>query len=54
MASAIAASDAWSSGNLADTLLALGGTADDGVKDDLKGGKGDDHLIAGFRDKAKQ
>jgi hypothetical protein len=49
-----AALSAWDSGNLADALLALGNDLDDFDKDNLKGGKGNDELIGGHRDKLKK
>jgi Ca2+-binding RTX toxin-like protein len=45
---------AWDSGNLADALNALGNDIDDFDKDKLKGGKGNDELIGGHRDKLKK
>ncbi|NQV27476.1 MAG: hypothetical protein HQ518_24260 [Rhodopirellula sp.] len=45
---------AWASDDLASALLSLGTISDDGDKDDLKGGKGDDELIGGIGDKLKQ
>ncbi|NQV23089.1 MAG: calcium-binding protein, partial [Rhodopirellula sp.] len=38
----------------AGALLSLGSISDDGDKDDLKGGKGDDELIGGVKDKLKK
>jgi hypothetical protein len=43
----------WAAGSLADTLLALGSVVDDNEKDDLKGEKGANHLVAGSGDKLK-
>lgn len=45
---------AWTNDDLAGALLSLGSISDDGDKDDLSGGKGDDELIGGSRDKLKK
>lgn len=45
---------AWSSGDLSGALLGLGSITDDGLRDDLTGGKGNDQLIGGSGDKLKQ
>lgn len=50
LAAAIAA---LGSNDLAVALLSLGTISDDGDKDDLKGGNGDDELIGGSNDKLK-
>ena len=43
----------WTAGDLAAALFDLGAITDDGVKDYLRGGKGDDVLIDGAGDKRK-
>ncbi|MFV2068625.1 MAG: Calx-beta domain-containing protein, partial [Pirellulales bacterium] len=53
-AAALAAALAdWSSGDVAAARVDLGAIIDDGDKDDLKGGKGDDELFGGAGDKLK-
>ena len=53
LASVRAAWADWTSGDLASALFDLGAITDDGDKDDLKGEKGNDHLIGGANDELK-
>lgn len=53
LASLDAAFDDWADGDLNGALDQLSAITDDGVKDDLKGEHGNDHLIGGVGDKLK-